>query len=259
MDIVKQFAERIRELREKMGLSQSEFANKLGVSRGSISFYENASRTPDIYFLSKVYDYFDEEISMEYLLGYTDNIKRENEMLGLQTGLTDESIDGLECLDSEFLNELLTNKKFFQFAFLLNRYVDSHTDKSMERLGIVDFTIADFDYRNDMMAYLFGEYFKEIMCDVCEKIRVKRKLKIDGIDINSMEDLKKYSDKVFSTLNEKIEKFEREEEEYRKKYEAEYEIYKQTPEYKERQQKRERLKALIADLDKKQGDDECPQ
>lgn len=255
MDVVKQFAERIRVLREKMGLSQSEFASKLDVSRGSISFYENASRTPDIYFLGKVYDYFDEEIPMEYLLGYTDNIKRENELLGLYTGLNDEAIEGLSYLDSEVINEILTNEKFFKFAYTLNRYIDAHTEQQC----ILGNCILDNDYRNDTMAYLFGEYFKEIMYDVCQRIRIRRDLKEHGIDIHNETDLRRYADKVFSKLDKEIKQYEKEQEAYDAQRAEEHEKYIQTDEYKERKQKHEKLKALVAELDKKQGDSECPQ
>ncbi len=58
---------RLRELREETGLSQALLAEELGVSRGSISYYENGDRTPDVDFLSKAKEYFG--VDYEYLLG----------------------------------------------------------------------------------------------------------------------------------------------------------------------------------------------
>lgn len=58
---------RLRELREETGLSQALLAEELGVSRGSISYYENGDRTPDVDFLSKAKAYFG--VDYEYLLG----------------------------------------------------------------------------------------------------------------------------------------------------------------------------------------------
>ena len=53
MDVKEVFANRLRELRIAKKLSQTELAEKLGVSRGSISFYENGERTADIDFIYK--------------------------------------------------------------------------------------------------------------------------------------------------------------------------------------------------------------
>lgn len=64
------FAERIKELRMEAGLSQGALAEKLGVSRGSISFYENCDRIPDITFLVSASSFF--RVSPDYLLGLSD-------------------------------------------------------------------------------------------------------------------------------------------------------------------------------------------
>lgn len=62
------FANRLRELRIAKKLSQTELAEKLGVSRGSISFYENGERTADIDFIYKIAQFFN--VSTDFLLGY---------------------------------------------------------------------------------------------------------------------------------------------------------------------------------------------
>lgn len=69
MDIRSTFAERLKDCREKAHLKQTELADKLGVSRGSISFYENGDRTADIEFLSNAAKFFD--VSTDWLLGLT--------------------------------------------------------------------------------------------------------------------------------------------------------------------------------------------
>ena len=48
MAVMNTFAKRLKFLREEHKLSQTELANALGISRGSLSFYENAERTADI-------------------------------------------------------------------------------------------------------------------------------------------------------------------------------------------------------------------
>lgn len=66
----KYFALRLKYLREKHGFSQAELADRIGVSRGSISFYENNSRVPDIDVLGLLCDFF--SVSSDYLLGRSD-------------------------------------------------------------------------------------------------------------------------------------------------------------------------------------------
>lgn len=67
MSKTEMLSRRLRELREEAGLSQAQLAEELSVSRGSISYYENGDRTPDVDFLMKTKDYFG--VDYEYLLG----------------------------------------------------------------------------------------------------------------------------------------------------------------------------------------------
>lgn len=60
------FAERLKELREEKGLSQTQLADEIEISRGSISFYENGERTPDIEVFDRICEYFD--VSYDYML-----------------------------------------------------------------------------------------------------------------------------------------------------------------------------------------------
>ena len=61
------FSERLRGLRKGRKLSQDEFGTALGLSRGSISYYEKQSRTAPINVLCAVADYFG--VSTDFLLG----------------------------------------------------------------------------------------------------------------------------------------------------------------------------------------------
>lgn len=58
---------RLKNLRQKMGLSQTDVARALGVSRQSYNFYENGKRDPDTEMLKNIADYFN--VSVDYLLG----------------------------------------------------------------------------------------------------------------------------------------------------------------------------------------------
>lgn len=83
MTVSEIFAKRLKELREEKGLSQTQMADALGVSRGSISYYENGERTPDIGFLAQVKEYF--RVELDYLLGYSDRKYKEKQMVEVST------------------------------------------------------------------------------------------------------------------------------------------------------------------------------
>lgn len=57
---------RIRELRKNLGLTQSEFAEKIGVDSKMISYYENGKSLPSVDALVKIAELFD--VSIDYLL-----------------------------------------------------------------------------------------------------------------------------------------------------------------------------------------------
>ncbi|MFC3773737.1 helix-turn-helix domain-containing protein [Paenibacillus sp. GCM10012303] len=61
------FGVRLAALRNEMGLSQYQLADKLEFSRGQIGNYEQGTREPDFATLIKIADFF--EVSTDYLLG----------------------------------------------------------------------------------------------------------------------------------------------------------------------------------------------
>jgi len=65
---------KIVELRKRNKLTQSELANKIGVTRSALSQYEIGTRNPDYEILQKMSIFF--EVSTDYLLGNNDNLKQ---------------------------------------------------------------------------------------------------------------------------------------------------------------------------------------
>lgn len=61
---------RIKELRKKVGLSQAQLANKIGISNQIISFYENNKREPKIETWQALANFFN--VSVLYLQGISD-------------------------------------------------------------------------------------------------------------------------------------------------------------------------------------------
>ena len=67
---VMKYGDRIAYLREQNNLTQQQLADKIGVTRASLSHYEKNRREPDYETLQKLADFF--EVSVDYLLGRTD-------------------------------------------------------------------------------------------------------------------------------------------------------------------------------------------
>lgn len=65
------FATRTKTLRKERGLSQTELAAALDISRTSVNLYESASRVPDITALARYASFF--SVTSDYLLGLSDN------------------------------------------------------------------------------------------------------------------------------------------------------------------------------------------
>ena len=63
-------ADRIKQLRKKKGVSQSQLAEAIGVKKNTVSTWERGTRKPDFAALKLLSEYF--EISLEYLLGTSD-------------------------------------------------------------------------------------------------------------------------------------------------------------------------------------------
>ena len=63
-------ADRIKQLRKKKGVSQSQLAEAIGVKNNTVSTWERGTRKPDFDALQLLSNYF--EVSFEYLLGTSD-------------------------------------------------------------------------------------------------------------------------------------------------------------------------------------------
>lgn len=74
---------RIKTIREELGLTQQELANKLDGAKSTVAMYENETRKPSMEVLIKLSEIFD--CSIDYILCKTDirNPEQSNDPLGL--------------------------------------------------------------------------------------------------------------------------------------------------------------------------------
>ncbi|WP_248927151.1 helix-turn-helix domain-containing protein [Paenibacillus hamazuiensis] len=91
------YGERIALLREKHSMTQEDLSSKLGITRASLSHYENNRREPDYETILKIADLF--KVSVDYLVGRVDDPQNE-----LDPDIR-EFVDSLELSDSKILEK----------------------------------------------------------------------------------------------------------------------------------------------------------
>ena len=108
-------AERIKQLRKKKGISQSELAEVIGVKNNTVSTWERGTRKPDFEALNLLSDYF--EVSFEYILGSSD--KEE-----ARVKPTQDELDQLAL--SALADDLYDNmKKYCQLSTKSQKIIDA--------------------------------------------------------------------------------------------------------------------------------------
>ena len=95
------FADKLIELRKKSGMSQEELAEKLGVSRQSVSKWEGAQSTPDLNRILEISKIFD--VTTDYLL--KDEIEASKEIS--EKSISDETEPPLRRVSMEEANTFL--------------------------------------------------------------------------------------------------------------------------------------------------------
>lgn len=88
--------DRIKNLRMERKMTQAEFAERLGVTKSSVSSYENGSRLPSYDVLLKMARIF--KVSTDVLLGHGD---KNHAALDI-TGLTGEQVIALKDLIEDY-------------------------------------------------------------------------------------------------------------------------------------------------------------
>ena len=133
MSVKNRFATRLKALRERNGLNQGQLAKKLGISRGSISFYENGDRVPDIETFDMICDFFN--VSYDYLLGKSELAENNIEVKAIReyTHLTDENINNLHEIKEEDRKQIIND---FIFALLKNRSFITEIQHYIEYVNI---------------------------------------------------------------------------------------------------------------------------
>lgn len=148
------FARQLKELREMSGLNQAQLAEKLGVSRGSISFYENGDRIPDIEFLYRMSRYF--SVSADWLLGLTNLSTPDMEVRKFcdSTGLSEYTVSCLVDMKEQAKKE--DDREALSELALLDQIIKLLCKDS--RLGImIQYATATFENSNMPVSFNYKD------------------------------------------------------------------------------------------------------
>ena len=193
------FGERFRILREKIGVTQAEMAQKLGVVRQIIGYYENGTRVPDIQFLQRIVDVTG--CSAAYLLGNEDSMVSRHAYTSEITGLDDDTIDQIErhLLLSQTLNVLFKNEQFWTMISILDLYSKCKTQgRYKEFIDYLQFVVHS-NLRNvieDMANEKMPSQIYEL-----QNLHDGEKIKVDFDDIDNKESMFRLNEDILSQIH----------------------------------------------------------
>lgn len=117
----KRAQDNLKKLREAIGVTQEDFAKVMGVSRATLSYYENGNRTPDLDFINMVG--LETECSFDYLLGWSDIMSPKQYSLENLHELNEIQLNRLDryCASRPF-RTLLGSFEFLEMIRILGNY-----------------------------------------------------------------------------------------------------------------------------------------
>lgn len=115
------FGERVREAREKMGLTQEEFADQLGISRASLALYESGKREPKVDVLARLVEVT--KVAPDFYLGRSDAMAHNSHEVLELLSLTDESLIAIADANPYAINQLLSHPAFHALLEYISAFV----------------------------------------------------------------------------------------------------------------------------------------
>lgn len=156
------FPERLKKLRQEIGISQGGLAEALGVSRASIGYYESGERLPDIAFLSILTERTG--CDADFLLGRSENMMPDTPDFAVGFGMTDK-----ECIEFLFL---MACEPFRAF---IGSYDTRMLFFFLRALFDYDFSKDADDFLLPMVTYTAGTKFTAIIEDIFRNHRWRKK------------------------------------------------------------------------------------
>lgn len=116
------FSARLKELRQESGLTIEAFANRVGVSKSSVGYYENQNRLPDVATAARMAEVLN--VTTDYLAGRSNARTQAPKLKSIcdYVGLSDKSVEMLALLKKE------NPKRSAMINLLLEQAADDITD-----------------------------------------------------------------------------------------------------------------------------------
>lgn len=129
------FGEVLKKLRLEKSLTQTELADKLGISKSTISMYENGNREPDFETLEHIADFFN--VNLSYLIGETSQtVNKTAEKNGfkhkvpLSEGGTNEFPEGFKMIRRAAIK--LNDKEKEKLLQIMKAYIADDEEDEVE-------------------------------------------------------------------------------------------------------------------------------
>ena len=151
------FADRLKELRTKNGMTQAQFVDGLGITASALSAYEKNQKNPSISVAKRISEKYN--VSIDWLCGLSENQERDTINIKTYSDIiklwikTGRSLSALENIATNFRNTMF---KFIEEA------------KRMEMLNKDN--MIDDDLYNLWLVKNIQKYNSPIMMHYCEKI-----------------------------------------------------------------------------------------
>lgn len=183
------FGVRLKQLREAIGITQADLAAELGVSRGSIGYYENNERTPDIEFLSAVAQKFD--VTYDYLLGESVSAIPEYANISDRLMLSDYAISKIFELDdyNQILSRIIENDSFDNLFKAIENFIDKEND---------EFDLSEY------YAFMVSKLFTTILTEIKKDFQKEVKPPKDGRSITPSADEQQTTDAAVESYNNSL-------------------------------------------------------
>lgn len=116
--------DKLKELRQKRGLSQQEISSALKINRGTYAHYEINKRQPDFDTLKKLAAFFN--VDLNYLLEYSEpdmKVPQEDYNIGISE-MDNLSFNALKKLVELFRENRISSDELDFFNYFIRKYVD---------------------------------------------------------------------------------------------------------------------------------------
>jgi len=144
------FSERLRELRQNAGLSQSDLAKQIKTSKSSVNMYERGEREPGFETMEAIADCFN--VDMDYLYGrseYKSEIKRAFDDLFSSQKPINEDVAFAFYLLHQGINDTSEFERFKK----LNPNINTHATEKIHKFYTQYLSLSE-ESRNELNRYL---------------------------------------------------------------------------------------------------------